>query len=141
MQDLTLQFTCGFTCWGTKPITYLLGFVKYVFIVPWVKHLSSVFVFSNITLLCCSLKIFVPITLLAFVILVPVNWTNKTLELEKIKDPKFEFNDIDKLSISNIPVGSQRYVSVHKCYNSHTDAMHIFSIKYAEVAMFKLLPN
>ncbi|XP_026408256.1 calcium permeable stress-gated cation channel 1-like [Papaver somniferum] len=56
-----------------------------------------------------GLKIFVPITLLAFVILVPVNWTNKTLELEKIKDPKFEFNDIDKLSISNIPTGSQRF--------------------------------
>ncbi|MCL7026706.1 hypothetical protein MKW94_014617, partial [Papaver nudicaule] len=56
-----------------------------------------------------GLKIFVPITLLAFVILVPVNWTNKTLELEKIRDPKFEYNDIDKLSVSNIPIGSQRF--------------------------------
>ncbi|KAI3994886.1 hypothetical protein MKX01_037437 [Papaver californicum] len=56
-----------------------------------------------------GLNIFVPITLIAFAVLVPVNWTNKTLELEKLKDPKFEFNNIDKLSVSNIPEGSQRF--------------------------------
>ncbi|KDP21496.1 hypothetical protein JCGZ_21967 [Jatropha curcas] len=52
-----------------------------------------------------GLKIFVPITILAFAVLVPVNWTGETLE--QIKD--LTFSDIDKLSISNIPAGSQRF--------------------------------
>ncbi|KAF2301780.1 hypothetical protein GH714_003576 [Hevea brasiliensis] len=50
-----------------------------------------------------GLKIFVPITLLAFAVLVPVNWTGGTLE--QIKD--LTFSNIDKLSISNIPPGSK----------------------------------
>jgi hypothetical protein len=49
------------------------------------------------------LKIFVPITILAFAVLVPVNWTNGTLESMKVVH-----SDIDKLSISNIPNGSKR---------------------------------
>ncbi|KAL8100838.1 CSC1-like protein At4g02900 isoform X1 [Apium graveolens] len=52
-----------------------------------------------------GLKIFVPITALAFVVLVPVNWTNDTLA--KLKD--VTFNDIDKLSISNVPPRSSRF--------------------------------
>ncbi|XP_058008684.1 CSC1-like protein At4g02900 isoform X2 [Hevea brasiliensis] len=52
-----------------------------------------------------GLKIFVPITLLAFAVLVPVNWTGGTLE--QIKD--LTFSNIDKLSISNIPPGSKRF--------------------------------
>ncbi|PSR86015.1 CSC1-like protein [Actinidia chinensis var. chinensis] len=52
-----------------------------------------------------GLKIFVPITALAFVVLVPVNWTGKTLE--SIKD--LTFSNIDKLSISNVPAGSKRF--------------------------------
>lgn len=52
----------------------------------------------------CRLKIFVPIAFLAFAIMVPVNWTNGTLEHSKLA-----YSDIDKLSISNIPIGSQRY--------------------------------
>ncbi|XP_010252492.1 PREDICTED: calcium permeable stress-gated cation channel 1 [Nelumbo nucifera] len=55
-----------------------------------------------------GLKIFVPITFLAFTILVPVNWTNRTLELELSKS-NVTFSDIDKLSISNIPEGSERF--------------------------------
>ncbi|XP_010924075.1 calcium permeable stress-gated cation channel 1 isoform X1 [Elaeis guineensis] len=51
-----------------------------------------------------GLKIFVPITILAFAVLVPVNWTNTTLENSKV-----EYSDIDKLSISNIPNRSQRF--------------------------------
>ncbi|KAK9155607.1 hypothetical protein Sjap_003087 [Stephania japonica] len=51
-----------------------------------------------------GLKIFVPITLLAFAILVPVNWTNDTL-----KKSDLNYSEIDKLSISNIPPGSQRF--------------------------------
>ncbi|KAK1295336.1 hypothetical protein QJS10_CPA16g01368 [Acorus calamus] len=51
------------------------------------------------------LKIFVPLTVFAFSILVPVNWTGGTLE--HIKD--LTFSDIDKLSISNIASGSDRF--------------------------------
>ncbi|PKA65272.1 DNA-directed RNA polymerase III subunit RPC2 [Apostasia shenzhenica] len=51
-----------------------------------------------------GLKIFVPISFLAFAILVPVNWTNDTLESLKV-----EYSEIDKLSISNIPKGSERF--------------------------------
>ncbi|XP_010921296.1 calcium permeable stress-gated cation channel 1 [Elaeis guineensis] len=51
-----------------------------------------------------GLKIFVPIAILAFAVLVPVNWTNSTLENLKVV-----YSDIDKLSISNIPKGSQRF--------------------------------
>jgi hypothetical protein len=53
-----------------------------------------------------GLKIFVPITILAFLVLVPVNWTNETLEGLKV-----EHSDIDKLSISNIPYGSKRFIA------------------------------
>uniref|UniRef100_A0A6N2N1F7 CSC1/OSCA1-like N-terminal transmembrane domain-containing protein n=1 Tax=Salix viminalis TaxID=40686 RepID=A0A6N2N1F7_SALVM len=45
-----------------------------------------------------GLKIFVPIAFLAFTILVPVNWTNTTLERSNLT-----YSDLDKLSISNIP--------------------------------------
>ncbi|CAI0550891.1 unnamed protein product [Linum tenue] len=51
-----------------------------------------------------GLKIFVPIAILAFSILVPVNWTNNTLEKTDLT-----FSDLDKLSISNIPLGSPRF--------------------------------
>ncbi|XP_044983020.1 CSC1-like protein At3g21620 [Hordeum vulgare subsp. vulgare] len=53
-----------------------------------------------------GLKIFVPITILAFAVLVPLNWTNDTLESLKVVH-----SDIDKLSISNIPYGSKRFVA------------------------------
>ncbi|PON65770.1 Calcium-dependent channel [Parasponia andersonii] len=52
-----------------------------------------------------GLKIFVPITLLAFVVLVPANWTGNTLEGIK----NLTFSNIDKLSISNVPSGSNRF--------------------------------
>lgn len=51
-----------------------------------------------------SLKILVPLTVLAFLVLVPVNWTGETLERSK----GLTFSDIDKLSISNVPDGSKR---------------------------------
>ncbi|VAH00800.1 unnamed protein product [Triticum turgidum subsp. durum] len=53
-----------------------------------------------------GLKIFVPITILAFAVLVPLNWTNDTLETLKVVH-----SDIDKLSISNIPYGSKRFIA------------------------------
>uniref|UniRef100_A0A0C9QXA4 TSA: Wollemia nobilis Ref_Wollemi_Transcript_1591_2983 transcribed RNA sequence n=1 Tax=Wollemia nobilis TaxID=56998 RepID=A0A0C9QXA4_9CONI len=52
-----------------------------------------------------GLKIFVPLTILAFTVLVPVNATNGTLQ----KDKNFVSSDIDKLSISNIESGSPRF--------------------------------
>jgi hypothetical protein len=55
----------------------------------------------------CRLKLFVPIAFLTWAVLVPVNWTNSTLELAKINN--VTSTDIDKLSISNIPVASQRF--------------------------------
>lgn len=51
-----------------------------------------------------GLKVFVPITFLAFAILVPVNWTGDSLRFSKV-----EHSDIDKLSISNVKEGSQRF--------------------------------
>ncbi|KAG0537987.1 hypothetical protein BDA96_03G196700 [Sorghum bicolor] len=53
-----------------------------------------------------GLKIFAPISVLAFIVLVPVNWTNDTLQFSKV-----EHSNIDKLSISNIPVGSKRFIA------------------------------
>ncbi|KAF2611982.1 hypothetical protein F2Q70_00010263 [Brassica cretica] len=57
-----------------------------------------------------GLKIFFPIACLAFLVMVPVNWTNTTLD----KLQNLTFSDIDKLSISNIPNGSSRFW-VHLC--------------------------
>ncbi|KAJ4730079.1 Calcium permeable stress-gated cation channel 1 [Melia azedarach] len=51
-----------------------------------------------------GLKIFVPIAFLAFTIMVPVNWTNKTLMHSNLT-----YSNIDMLSISNIPIGSRRF--------------------------------
>ncbi|KAL4563007.1 hypothetical protein LXL04_027038 [Taraxacum kok-saghyz] len=51
-----------------------------------------------------GLKIFVPIFLLTWAVLIPVNLTNDTLERSKET-----FSQIDKLSISNIPHGSPRF--------------------------------
>lgn len=45
-----------------------------------------------------------PIALLAFAVLVPVNWTSGTLENEK----GLSYDQIDKLSISNLGKGSKR---------------------------------
>ncbi|KAH6818862.1 ERD to dehydration family protein, partial [Perilla frutescens var. frutescens] len=54
-----------------------------------------------------GLKIFVPIAFLAFAVLVPVNWTGESLD--KIKD--LTYSNIDKLSISNVPPGSLRFIA------------------------------
>ncbi|KAJ4813474.1 ERD (early-responsive to dehydration stress) family protein [Rhynchospora pubera] len=53
---------------------------------------------------CLGLKLFVPIAMLGLSVLVPVNWTSETLE----KTKALTFNDIDKLSISNVGKGSDR---------------------------------
>jgi len=62
----------------------------------------------------CRLKIFVPITILAWVVLVPVNYTNDALEAEKMA-ANVTASDIDKLSISNVPLKSQRCEAIFHC--------------------------
>ncbi|GAB2284391.1 hypothetical protein Dimus_018845 [Dionaea muscipula] len=52
-----------------------------------------------------GLKIFVPIAVLAFLVLVPVNMSGKMLD--HVKD--LLYSDIDKLSLSNIPPRSNRF--------------------------------
>ncbi|CAK7351487.1 unnamed protein product [Dovyalis caffra] len=55
-----------------------------------------------------GLKIFVPITFLAWAILIPVNYTNNVLEVAELVS-NVTASNIDKLSISNIPLQSQRF--------------------------------
>ncbi|XP_074590849.1 calcium permeable stress-gated cation channel 1-like [Curcuma longa] len=52
-----------------------------------------------------GLKIFIPIAILAFGVLVPVNWTSTELADSK----SLQYSDVDKLSISNVSTGSQRF--------------------------------
>ncbi|KAF2582983.1 hypothetical protein F2Q68_00002391, partial [Brassica cretica] len=56
------------------------------------------------------LKIFAPIAILAWAVLVPVHWTNHTLELAKQLE-NVTASDIDKLSVSNIPLYSKRFAT------------------------------
>ncbi|TYH44172.1 hypothetical protein ES332_D11G175300v1 [Gossypium tomentosum] len=51
-----------------------------------------------------GLKIFGPIALTALTVMIPVNWSNNTLEHSGLT-----YSDIDKLSISNIPIGSHKF--------------------------------
>ncbi|XP_044486613.1 CSC1-like protein At4g02900 isoform X3 [Mangifera indica] len=51
-----------------------------------------------------GIKIFVPLAVLSFLVLVPVNWTGKTLKHSE----HLTFDDVDKLSISNVASGSNR---------------------------------
>ncbi|EOA33299.1 hypothetical protein CARUB_v10019839mg [Capsella rubella] len=54
-----------------------------------------------------GLKIFVPIALLSWSVLVPVNWTSDGLQLAKLRN--VTSSNIDKLSISNVERGSDRF--------------------------------
>uniref|UniRef100_A0A2P2MMJ2 Uncharacterized protein MANES_16G003300 n=2 Tax=Rhizophora mucronata TaxID=61149 RepID=A0A2P2MMJ2_RHIMU len=84
-----------------------------------------------------GLKIFVPIALLAWAILVPVNWTNSTLELAKLKN--VTSNDIDKLSISNIPLKSQRFwTHIVMAYAFTFWTFYILLREYEKVASMRL---
>lgn len=57
---------------------------------------------------CDSLKIFLPITILAILVLIPVNvYGGETLIFLR---KELVFSNIDKLSISNVSPGSQRQV-------------------------------
>ncbi|XP_042518987.1 calcium permeable stress-gated cation channel 1-like isoform X2 [Macadamia integrifolia] len=80
------------------------------------------------------LKIFVPVTFLAFAILVPVNWTNGTLEHSKVV-----YSNIDKLSISNIPKGSERFwAHLVMAYVFTFWTCYMLQKEYATVASMRL---
>ncbi|RWW34574.1 hypothetical protein BHE74_00017483 [Ensete ventricosum] len=73
-----------------------------------------------------GLKIFIPITILAFFILVPVNWTNSTLK----NLTSIQYSNIDHLSISNVPTGSQscvKYAYFHYRFWVHLVMAYVFT--------------
>jgi len=72
-------------------------------ILPWL-----VFLFFALD----SLKIFIPVTVLGLLVLIPVNVYDGTLSL---LHKEIAFSDIDKLSISNVSAGSQRLVCSLNC--------------------------
>ncbi|KAL9397557.1 hypothetical protein Peur_011810 [Populus x canadensis] len=81
-----------------------------------------------------GLKIFVPIAFLAFAILVPVNWTNSTLERSNLT-----YSDLDKLSISNIPTGSNRFwTHLVMAYASTFWTCYVLKKEYEIVAKMRL---
>ncbi|XP_030968293.1 calcium permeable stress-gated cation channel 1 [Quercus lobata] len=85
-----------------------------------------------------GLKIFVPIALLAWSILVPVNWTNSTLE-DATKVSNVTASNIDKLSISNIPTGSQRFWShILMAYAFTFWTCYVLMKEYETVALMRL---
>ncbi|KAK8708156.1 hypothetical protein V6N13_059201 [Hibiscus sabdariffa] len=83
-----------------------------------------------------GLKIFVPITFLAWAILVPVNYTNNTLQLQ-LKN--VTSSDIDKLSISNVPDGSDRfYTHIVMAYAFTFWTCFVLLKEYEKVANLRL---
>ncbi|XP_051128520.1 calcium permeable stress-gated cation channel 1-like [Andrographis paniculata] len=85
-----------------------------------------------------GLKIFVPVTLLAWAILVPINWTNDTLAKAGVQD-KVLYSDIDKLSISNIPLGSKRFLAhMVMAYAFTFWVCYTLQKEYATVAAMRL---
>ncbi|GAB4826544.1 hypothetical protein Ancab_033438 [Ancistrocladus abbreviatus] len=81
-----------------------------------------------------GLKIFVPITVLALAILVPVNLTNSTLALANVT-----YSDVDKLSISNIPLGSQRFwAHVVMAYAFTFWTCYVLAKEYERIATLRL---
>ncbi|CAL9162010.1 calcium permeable stress-gated cation channel 1-like [Musa acuminata AAA Group] len=92
-----------------------------------------------------GLKIFIPITILAFSVLVPVNWTNSTL-----KNSNKVYSDIDDLSISNVPTGSQRFLAhvvmayvftFWSCYVLHKEYEIVAAMRLHFLASMKSRPD
>ncbi|XP_022720647.1 calcium permeable stress-gated cation channel 1-like isoform X2 [Durio zibethinus] len=84
-----------------------------------------------------GLKIFVPIALLALAVLAPVNYTNKTLQ-SRLKS--ITSSDIDKLSISNIPLGSDRFwTHIAMAYAFTFWTCYVLQKEYETVASMRLL--
>ena len=53
-------------------------------------------------IILCSLKIFVPIAILAFGVLLPVNYTGKNFKIMSVSMKDLTFGEIDIFSISNV---------------------------------------
>ncbi|KAH0463048.1 hypothetical protein IEQ34_007630 [Dendrobium chrysotoxum] len=86
-----------------------------------------------------GLKIFAPICILAFAVLVPVNWTNNTLEIEASKESDLEFSTIDKISISNIPTGSNKFwTHLVMAYTFTFWTCYVLFKEYAIIAKLRL---
>lgn len=82
-----------------------------------------------------GLKIFIPITILAFSVLVPVNWTNGTLN----DSNNLQYSDIDKLSISNVPARSQRFwVHLVMAYVFTFWTCYVLRKEYGTIASMRL---
>ncbi|XP_020681474.2 CSC1-like protein At1g32090 isoform X1 [Dendrobium catenatum] len=83
-----------------------------------------------------GLKIFVPLTILALLVIIPVNVSSGTL-LDLKKD--IVFSDIDKLSISNVKPGSERFW-VHLCmaYIFTLWTSYMLYMEYDNVAFMRL---
>ncbi|KAJ6934976.1 calcium permeable stress-gated cation channel 1-like isoform X1 [Populus alba x Populus x berolinensis] len=85
-----------------------------------------------------GLKIFVPITFLALAILVPVNYTNNALEAVKMV-ADVTASDIDKLSISNIPLKSRRFwTHIVMAYAFTFWTCYVLLREYEKVASMRL---
>eukprot|EP01018_Ginkgo_biloba_P026670 Gb_11287 [translate_table: standard] len=83
-----------------------------------------------------GLKIFVPITILAFMVLVPVNLTDGTLETVK---KGLVFSDIDKLSISNVKDGSERFwAHLVMAYLLATWTCYVLYMEYETIESMRL---
>ncbi|RDX87667.1 CSC1-like protein, partial [Mucuna pruriens] len=93
-------------------------------------------------------KIFAPITILAFMVLVPVNLTGKTLEAPAAKG--LTFSNIDKISISNIPFGSDRFwahivmsyvFSSWTCYSLYKEYKYVAAMRLRFLAAERRRPD
>jgi hypothetical protein len=81
-----------------------------------------------------SLKIFLPITTLALLVLIPVNVSGGTLlDLRK----EVVFSDIDKLSISNVSPGSNRCGSYELLIFLAVPHAHIMSTTFPCLLCFQ----
>ncbi|TKY53982.1 Calcium permeable stress-gated cation channel 1 [Spatholobus suberectus] len=84
-----------------------------------------------------GLKIFVPIAFLAWAVLVPVNWTSTGLESAGTNN--ITSSDIDKLSISNVHGGSERFwTHIVVAYAFTFWTCYILLKEYEKVALMRL---
>ncbi|KAK7306855.1 hypothetical protein VNO77_44815 [Canavalia gladiata] len=83
-----------------------------------------------------GLKIFTPIALLAWAVLVPINWTSGGLEQGNVRD--IISGDIDKLSVSNVQSQSQRFWGhIMMAYVFTFWTCYVLMKEYAKVASMR----
>ncbi|CAN6481950.1 unnamed protein product [Victoria cruziana] len=82
-----------------------------------------------------GLKIFVPLTVLTILVLVPINWTSGTLDDTK----NFTYSNIDKLSLANVSPGSKRFwVHLVVCYVCTWWTCYVLFKEYGIVSTMRL---